>query len=164
MIVEIERKFLVLDDGWKAAVTGARRIRQGYVAEGSSLTVRVRAIDGEPGRLTLKSRAAGLSRREFNTTLPPEDANRLLDEHRMGALIEKTRYRVRWHERDWDVDVFAGENEGLVVAEVEFEDEALAAALRPPPWVGREVTGEEPYYNASLARRPYRLWARDEHG
>ncbi len=129
MIVEIERKFLLHDDAWRPGVMRTLHLRQGYVVEGSSLTVRVRAIDGEPGRLTLKSRAAGLSRREFNTTLPPEDANRLLDEHRMGALIEKTRYRVRWHERDWDVDVFAGENEGLVVAEVEFEDEAAAAAL-----------------------------------
>ena len=160
MIVEIERKFLVLHDTWKAGVVAARPIRQGYVAEGPSLTVRVRRVGGE-GRLTLKSRVAGLSRFEFNTPLALEDAERLLDEHRTGGLIEKTRHRVRWDGREWDIDVFAGENEGLVVAEVEFDDEAAAAALVPPAWAGREVTGEERYYNASLARCPYRLWAAD---
>jgi adenylate cyclase len=161
VIVEIERKFLVLDDRWKTGVVRRRRIRQGYVAEGPSLTVRVRQTDGE-GRLTLKSRASGLSRLEFNLPLEVRDAARLLDEHRSGGLIEKTRHRVRWDERDWDIDVFEGENRGLVVAEIEFDDEEEAKAFVPPPWAGREVTGVERYYNARLAVRPYRLWSVDE--
>jgi adenylate cyclase len=161
VIVEIERKFLVLDERWKAAVSASRRIRQGYVAEGPTLTVRIRETDGE-GRLTLKSRTAGLSRLEFNLPLEVRDAARLLDEHRSGGLIEKTRHRVRWDGRDWDIDVFEGENKGLVVAEIEFDDEAEARAFVPPPWAGREVTGEERYYNARLAVRPYLAWSADE--
>jgi adenylate cyclase len=161
LIVEIERKFLILHDDWRRGVTAVRRIRQGYVAEGPTLTARVRETDGE-GRLTLKSRVAGLRRLEFNFALAVEDARRLLDEHRAEGLVEKTRHRVLWDEDAWDIDVFEGANEGLVVAEIEFADEAAAAAFRPPSWAGREVTGEERYYNASLARRPYRLWSVDE--
>lgn len=161
MFVEIERKFLVRDERWTTGIRSVRTIRQGYVAEGPTLTARVRTSEGH-GRLTLKSRAAGLARLEFNFELGPDDAERLLAEHRIGGLVEKKRHRVFWEGQEWDVDVFLGENAGLVVAEIEFADEASSRDFVPPPWAGAEVTGVERYYNASLARHPYRRWTVDE--
>jgi len=152
MAREIERKFLVQGDGWRGEARATRRILQAYLAESAEVSVRVRLIDGREGRLTLKSRAAGLARDEFEYAIPPEDALALIA-LRTSRLIEKERHMI---ERDgviFEVDVFAGDHAGLVMAEVELaaEDQALPPL---PAWVGREVTGDERYSNRALAEAP----------
>ena len=155
MAQEIERKFLVADDGWRTQADQGRRLRQAYLAETERAVVRVR-IEGE-GRavLTVKSADPGLSRQEFEYEIPIDDAEMLIGLRR-GSQLEKTRFRVPHEGRRWEVDVYSGDNEGLVIAEVELESED--AVVRLPHWVGREVTGERRYYAARLSREPYRSW------
>jgi CYTH domain-containing protein len=152
--LEIERKFLVRDGGFLRELHG-ERLLQGYVAHSARATVRVR-IAGERAWLTLKGETRGISRSEFEYPIPPEDAAALLAELCDGGLIDKTRYRVVHGAHVWDVDVFAGANAGLLLAEVELgrEDEAFAR----PPWLGEEVSGDPRYFNSSLAERPYASW------
>ncbi|MDX1433992.1 MAG: CYTH domain-containing protein [Gammaproteobacteria bacterium] len=155
MATEIERKFLVRGDQWRGAAHDRVRYRQGYVAHSETCSVRVR-IGGDAARLNIKSRGAGAARLEFEYPLPLADAEILLAQLCVDALIEKTRHLVRHQGRLWEVDVFEGANAGLVLAEVELDaaDEAIAL----PPWVGDEVTDDARYYNAALAHTPYREW------
>lgn len=155
MAVEIERKFLVASDAWRAPGLEVGRYRQGYLARGEACVVRVR-IAGERAFLTLKGRALNLTRPEYEYDIPAHDAEAMLAQFAQGALVEKTRYLVPHAGRTWEVDVFHGENEGLVLAELELsrEDEPFVR----PPWLGREVSSEPRYQNASLALRPYRSW------
>ena len=153
---EIERKFLVASDAWRAAADSGRRLRQAYLAESGRAAIRVRVVDGSSAVLTVKSAAAGASREEYEYPIPLADADALI-ELSSGGVLDKTRFRVPHAGRTWEVDVYSGDNEGLVVAEVEIED--AAAKVEPPPWVGREVTDDRRYYAASLAKRPYRLWS-----
>lgn len=155
MATEIERKFLVTGDGWRHGATGIA-IRQGYLAASPAVAVRVRTR-GERAFLTVKGGASARVRSEFEYEIPRADAETMLDALCPPPLIEKTRYSVRFADHLWEIDVFAGDNAGLVLAEVE-----LAAADEPvalPPWVGAEVTDDPRYLNANLARRPYRTWA-----
>lgn len=152
---EIERKFLVRDDSWREGVDG-RRIRQGYLSLDPDRTVRVRISD-ERAWLNIKGRTEGVRRLEFEYRIPVDDARALLP--LCGdAVVDKTRYRVRHGAHTWEVDEFHGDNEGLRVAEIELahEDEPF----EQPPWVGREVSGETRYYNASLAQCPFNTWPR----
>lgn len=155
MPTEIERKFLVDGDGWREAVESETRIMQGYLANNQNATVRVR-VAGEQAWLTIKGMMRGPSRSEYEYAIPSEDAVTMLEELAVSAPIDKVRYRVRCGAHVWDLDVFAGENQGLVMAEVELaaEDEAFEM----PDWAGREVTGDGRYYNVNLARLPYRHW------
>ncbi|MGH8029184.1 MAG: CYTH domain-containing protein [Arenimonas sp.] len=164
MGIEIERKFLVRDDGWRAAVVRSVRMAQGYVndhaavAAGTQLaSVRVRVGDGR-GWLNLKSREAGPSRQEFEYEVPLADAEALL-RLCVGAPIDKVRHYVPFAGFTWEVDEFAGENAGLVVAEIELPSVDAQFAL--PEWAGAEVTELTRYYNLALAARPYGCW-RDE--
>ena len=145
---EIERKFLVTGDGWR--LSGAKRIDivQAYVAIGEKAQVRVRIIDGESAVLTVKDRATGPIRVEFEYPIPIADARAMLA-LRTGSLIEKTRTIVPVGAMLWEVDMFRGDLAGLVLAEIELDDAAFALTL--PPWTGREVTGDARYYNAALA-------------
>lgn len=145
---EIERKFLVTGEGWRAGVSGARELRQAYLARTGTMSVRVRILDGESARLTIKSAEAGLARAEYEYEVPVADAQEML-ELRQGGLLEKTRHIVEIENARWEIDVFHGELEGLVVAEIELDREDAVVEL--PDWIGREVTGEAAYYNASLA-------------
>jgi len=154
MGTEIERKFLVTHTTWKQAAHGVR-YRQGYLVADGERTVRVR-VAGERAYVTLKGRTTGISRAEFEYDIPLPDAAQILDALCPKPLIEKTRYRVPHQGLTWEVDEFAGENEGLIVAEVELSDEAQTLEL--PDWVGAEVTHDRRYTNASLSRYPYRLW------
>lgn len=153
MGIEIERKFLVTGEPWR----GGRGVvfRQGYLCTDPARTVRVRLADAH-GYLTIKGESRGASRREFEYEIPAEDARQMLAELCSGPQIEKTRYRLEHFGLTWDVDVFAGENAGLVLAEIELDDEQKEIDL--PTWVGREVTGDPRYYNASLSRSPYSTW------
>lgn len=155
MGIEIERKFLVTGDGWRGRGRSSR-LRQGYLQASKERSVRVR-LDGRAGTLTIKGPARGAVRAEFEYPIPARDAAALLALC-PGPLIDKTRTRVRYAGRLWEIDEYAGENQGLIVAEVELP--RADARVDLPPWVGREVTAEVRYLNASLLRRPYRIWGR----
>lgn len=154
MGVEIERKFLVRSQAWRAGATG-QQVRQGYLSVDPDRTVRVR-MAGERGYLTVKGRSRGLVRAEFEYPIPGPDAEALLDNLCLRPLIEKTRYRVTHAGRVWEVDEFWGENRGLVLAEVELADPAEAVDL--PDWAGEEVSADPRYANANLARHPFGRW------
>ena len=150
---EIERKFLVREDAWKASE--GTKIRQGYLRNEIEGTVRVR-IKGERGFLTIKGRSKGISRLEFEYEIPVTDAIQILDELCVKPLIKKVRYEVGFGGFTWEIDEFLGENVGLVVAEIELEEEGQA--FPRPDWLGKEVSGDYRYHNASLVRYPYRMW------
>ena len=145
---EIERKFLVADDGWRADVERSVAVTQGYLALTDRAVIRVRIVDDATATLTIKSAASGAVRDEFEYAIPLDDARALLALH-LGRLIEKRRHIVRIAGARWEIDVFAGDHQGLVLAEIELAD--AASPIDPPPWLGREVTGEARYYNARLA-------------
>ena len=148
---EIERKFLVTGDGWREQATGSRHMLQAYLALRDTVEVRVRIVDGMEAKLTVKSGDAAVARDEFEYDIPVVDARRMLD-LRQGHCIEKRRYIVpREQGRHWEVDIFEGRLKGLRLAEVELEEEE-GPVSEHPSWLGEDVTGDERYYNASLAR------------
>ncbi len=157
---EIERKFLVANDGWRAGADQGRRFRQAYLAETDRAVVRVRITDDAHAVITVKSANPGLSRVEFEYPLPLADAEALA-ELRQGTVLQKTRFHAPHRGRTWEVDVYGGDNEGLVIAEIELESETEQVEL--PPWLGREVTGEARYYASRLSTLPYRSWAAGGH-
>jgi adenylate cyclase len=157
---EIERKFLVTGDAWRAGAAGPGvPYRQGYLSAGADAgcSVRVR-IGGGRAFLTVKGPAEGAVRDEYEYPIPVGDAAEMLERLCAGGSVEKVRHRVPFGDRTWEVDVFAGENAPLVVAEVELESAGAEVAL--PPWLGAEVTGDPRYTNAALAREPYARWGR----
>jgi adenylate cyclase len=156
---EIERKFLVANDGWRAGADRGRSFRQAYLAETDRAAVRVRISDGKEAVITIKSARAGLSRSEFEYAIPVPDAE-ALSELRQGSVLQKTRFLSPHAGRIWEVDVYAGDNAGLVIAEIEIESET--ADIELPRWLGREVTGERRFYAAQLAQHPFRSWAETE--
>ena len=153
MGLEIERKFLVKDASWKGQVPGVS-YRQGYLSRHRERTVRVRTA-GEKAYLTIKGRSRGTVRSEYEYEIPHGEALELLTLCEK-PVIEKVRHRITYQGVVWEVDEFGGENQGLVVAEVELATENQTIQL--PPWVGAEVTTEEKYYNSSLVRHPYSQW------
>ncbi|MBR1871701.1 MAG: CYTH domain-containing protein [Bacteroidales bacterium] len=155
MHIETERKFLVKDLTFKDSAVSSSRIAQGYVAHDGGNTVRVRIRDSR-GILTIKGPSTnGMSRLEWEKDIPLQDAEDLLPLCH-GGIIDKTRYIVPCGKRFFEVDVFHGDNEGLVMAEIELgsEDEAF----EKPAWLGEEVTGDKRYYNSYLTLRPYKTW------
>ena len=154
MATEIERKFLVSGEDWRAGATGTRYV-QGYLCNENSHSVRVR-LAGEHAMLTVKGGGHGIERAEFEYSIPAVDARQLLEQFAQGPLIEKTRYRVPHAGHTWEIDEFAGCNAGLIIAEVELQSADEAVEL--PGWIGREVSTERRYFNASLSQRPYRDW------
>lgn len=155
MGIEIERKFLVRDARWQAAVESESRLIQGYLSADVRLTVRVRQRDDQ-AVLTLKGATRGLTRAEFEYPIPLADAQAMLAELAVGALIDKRRYLVREAGQLWEVDVFAGENHGLVLAELELHHEHQL--FERPDWLGDEVSDDLRYFNANLARHPFCHW------
>lgn len=165
MGIEIERKFTVVGDAWRAAAEKSVRMAQGYLNDIGAVqqgrqkaSVRVR-IAGDEAFLNLKSRELGHTRQEFDYPIPVADAEALLALC-TGGLIDKTRHYVRYADFVWEVDEFAGENAGLVVAEIELP--SAETAFERPAWAGREVTDEPRYYNLALADRPYSRWSAEE--
>ena len=151
---EIERKFLVVGDAWRAGAARSR-LRQGYLCAEKGKSVRVRLEDGR-ATVTIKGPARGAARAEYEYPIPAKDARELLSRLCERPLIEKTRSRVRHAGLVWEVDEFGGDNRGLVVAEVELRRAGQKVAL--PPWVGKEVTNDPRYLNSNLFRKPYRRW------
>lgn len=155
MGVEIERKFLVVDDSWRAAVQRSTRIMQGYLSASDAVTVRVR-VKGERGFLTIKGATSGVTRSEFEYEIPLADARAMLATLAQGPVVDKVRHDVLVGEHTWEVDVFAGDNAGLVMAEVELASDEEAFQI--PGWAGDEVSHDPRYFNVNLAARPYPTW------
>jgi len=151
---EIERKFLVKNDEWKALAKG-KYYRQGYLSTVKERVVRVRTID-DKGFLTIKGLTVGVSRSEFEYSIPVEDANIMLDNLCEKPIIEKYRAKVEYGGLVWEIDEFHGENEGLTVVEVELKDENQQIEF--PSWVGEEVSGDPRYFNSNLIAHPYTKW------
>jgi adenylate cyclase len=150
--LEIERKFLVSGTSWRRP--DSQRLSQGYLSRDKQRTVRVR-IAGEQAFLTIKGETRGATRAEFEYGIPVADAGPLLAMCE-GPLVEKLRHVVVHAGHTWEVDEFLGDNQGLVVAEIELASEQ--ESFDKPDWVGREVTDDPRYYNANLAANPYRTW------
>jgi adenylate cyclase len=154
MGIEIERKFLVKNQGWRSLAVGTP-YRQGYIANSEGRTVRVRQV-GNQGYLTIKGPSQANSRAEFEYLIPLEDAQFMLDNLCNPPLIEKQRYKIQEGQLLWEVDEFFGENQGLIVAEVELTDENQAVEL--PEWIGQEVSDDPRYFNVNLSTYPYSQW------
>lgn len=154
MGIEIERKFIVTSGDYKKDAIGVL-YRQGYLSITPEKVVRARIVDTK-GFLTIKGPSIGNVRPEFEYEIPVSDAHQMLDTLCEKPIIEKYRYTTRWGGFVWEIDEFLGENQGLVIAEIELESENQEFPL--PPWAGREVTGDSRYYNASLTRKPYASW------
>ena len=154
MAQEIERKFRVANDDWRAMATSSSSLKQGYLSSSAEATVRVR-LEDNLGTLTIKSKTKGITRNEFEYAIPAQEAKELLIIC-SGPLIEKTRYRIPQENHTWEIDVFEGDNDGLIIAEIELtsEDDYFVK----PQWLGEEVSGDSRYYNSNLATHPYVNW------
>jgi len=154
MGIEIERKFLVEGDSWKTEAGEGLVCRQGYLHSDEHKTVRVRVI-GEKAYLTIKGATCGITRSEFEYEIPVSDADEVLALCG-GAVVEKKRYFIEHGGMVWELDVFAGANGGLVMAEIELESEGQK--FERPDWAGEEVSGDSRYYNAYLSQHPFSTW------
>ena len=155
MAIEIERKFLVINDKWKSFVESEAAMKQGYLATIDKASIRVRVADGR-AHLNIKSATLGIRRSEYEYEIPLVDGEEMLANLADGSVIDKMRYKVRCGDHLWELDVFHGDNAGLVVAELELaaEDEAF----EKPEWAGEEVSGDVRYYNSSLVKHPFCNW------
>jgi adenylate cyclase len=155
-MIEIERKFLVTTEAFKKEAFTQNRIAQGYLSSVPERTVRVR-IKGDKGFLTIKgtSNETGLSRFEWEKEIPVDEATALLKFCEKG-IIDKTRFEVKIGNHIFEVDEFYGENEGLIIAEVELKSET--ETFEKPIWLGKEVTNDIRYYNSYLSKNPFRNW------
>ena len=155
MAVEIERKFLVKNDNWKAGISHIVSIRQGYLAPLSRSSVRVR-IEGDTANINIKSATLGIRRTEYEYTIPMNDALEMLEQLSEQPQINKTRHHVPVNQHTWEIDEFYDDNDGLTVAEIELtsEDEDFIK----PEWLGEEVSEDTRYYNVNLIKHPYKNW------
>jgi adenylate cyclase len=155
MGIEIERKYLVINDEWKRGNPRGHRFKQGYLTRDASCIIRVR-LTGERAFLTIKKKMKGLSRWEYEYEIPVRDAEEMLNNICIAPFIEKMRFLVPCAGHVWEVDVFEGQNKGLVLAEVELKEEK--EEIIPPPWLGIEVTGDPRYLNINLVKHPFQSW------
>ena len=153
-MIEIERKFLVNNNSFLDDFSRSNRIVQGYLSSHPERTVRVR-IKGENGYLTIKGKSQGFSRYEWEKEIAIEEAEKLLQLCESG-VIDKIRYDVIVGTHVYEVDVFYGENEGLVLAEIELQSED--ETFEKPDWLGKEVTEDIRYYNSYLSKNPFKTW------
>ncbi|MDO6563562.1 CYTH domain-containing protein [Amphritea sp. 1_MG-2023] len=154
MAQEIERKFLV-DMAKVDLPKQGLTICQGYIQTADKTTVRIR-IMGDKAFLTLKGETHGFSRSEFEYEIPVSDARQMLDELCQGPMVDKTRYLIQHQQHLWELDIFAGDNQGLIIAEVELNSETEQPEL--PDWISEEVTGDKRYYNSNLLSHPFKDW------
>jgi CYTH domain-containing protein len=154
MSKEIERKFLVKGDAWRALDKGTT-YRQGYLNSAKERTVRVRTAE-DKAFLTIKGLTLGATRAEYEYAIPFDEGKAMLDALAEKPLIEKKRYKIPAGDLTWEIDEFLGDNAGLIVAEVELKSEDQA--FDRPAWLGDEVTGDTRYYNANLIKKPFTRW------
>jgi len=160
MGIEIERKFLLKNDSWKKHVSVSTDFKQGYLlAPGSTditkSSVRIR-IEGNKANINIKSMTLSITRQEYEYPIPLEDAEKILKELCEKPLVEKIRHIVIHEEHKWEIDVFSGDNKGLIVAEVELKNESENFSI--PHWLGEEVSDQVKYYNVNLIKNPYSSW------
>ena len=155
MGIEIERKFLLVNDDWHNHVSKKVKIVQGYLANTELSSIRIR-LQGEIANLNIKSMQLDICRSEFEYPIPVIEAKNILNELCLRPLIDKTRYYIKHAEHTWEIDVFEGENLGLVVAEIELS--AIDEKFEHPAWLGKEVSDDERYYNVSLIKHPFKNW------
>ncbi len=165
MTREIERKFLLKNDDWKALAHQKTHFAQGYLNDifegGAKSSIRVR-IEGEKANMNIKSLEIGLSRDEYEYEIPLAEGQKILATLAVGPVIEKNRYLVKVGQHTWEIDEFLGANLGLTVAEVEMASEQEQIEI--PSWAGQEVTNATRYYNVSLSKHPFKDWSLDEKG
>ena len=155
MATEIERKFLLRDDSWRAQAQRAEHMRQGYLAGSEHCSIRIRVTDND-ARLNIKSATLGITRSEFEYLVPAADAELMLRTLCGTRTLEKIRHYVDHAGHEWEIDEFLGANAGLVVAELELA--AVDEAYVPPSWLGEEVSDDPRYYNSCLVEHPYSAW------
>ena len=155
MATEIERKYLIANDGWRDHTDAGIQITQGYMLSNDKSSVRIR-VNGDSANLNIKSKTLGMQRSEYEYAIPLDDAREMLTALCDQPYIDKTRFHVPHEGHVWEIDVFAGENEGLIVAELELDSPDEAFAL--PDWLGKEVTDDPRYYNICLVTHPYKNW------
>jgi len=155
MAVEIERKFLLASDDWRQDIERSIDMRQGYFCNTDRVSLRVR-IEDDRARIGLKSMTAALRRTEFEYPVPPDEARVMLEQMCQPAIIHKTRHLLHFGNHLWEIDEFHGDNAGLIVAEIELQDED--EAFERPPWLGDEVSEDPRYLNFALARQPFCDW------
>ena len=156
MATENERKFLLKNDDWRELQSIGKTYRQGYINSSNGLnSVRVRICENE-AYLTIKGKNIGISRTEFEYAIPKEEAEIMLEQMCDRPLIEKTRYEIQDGDLIWEIDEFSGENQGLIVAEIELTDPEQIITL--PPWIGLEVSNDSRYFNVNLTKYPFNQW------
>ena len=155
MGTEIERKFLIKNDSWRARCQAGKRYRQGYFGTPGKASLRVR-VAGDKAHLNIKSAELSIRRTEYEYEIPLADADDMLDRLCEHPLVEKTRYLLPLGEHVWEIDEFSGDNQGLLVAEIELTDER--EPFTRPDWLGEEVSDDARYYNVNLGKHPYKDW------
>lgn len=161
MATEIERKFLLVSDAWRALISRSESFRQGYLSSSKRASVRVRMADNT-ATLNIKGMTLGIQRPEYEYEIPLPDATELLDQLCECPLIEKTRHFIEFGGKLWEIDEFHGDNAGLIVAEVELD--APDDVIPMPDWAGADVSHLERYYNVRLTQYPYSRWSAEERG
>jgi len=156
MATEIERKFLVKNMSWQEFSDKGTRYSQGYLVGSKFASVRVR-IQGDKAFINIKSATIDITRQEFEYEIPLDEAKEMLETLCEKPLIEKTRYLLKNENHLWEIDVFSGDNDGLIVAEIELSDKDEVFAK--PGWLGEEVSDDQRYYNVCLVTHPFKNWA-----
>ncbi len=155
MAVEIERKFTLKNDNWRKDVQRSQRYVQGYLAGNDRSSIRVR-IAGDKANLNIKSATLGIFRQEYEYDIPLSDAEEMIETLCEKPVIDKIRHFVSFAGKTWEIDEFSGENQGLIVAEVELDSENEQITL--PEWVDEDVSHDTRYYNVCLVKNPYKNW------
>ncbi len=155
MAIEIERKFLLVNDNWRTQVSKSINYRQGYLQGDEHSSVRIRVSD-DTAKINIKSATIGAQRHEYEYDIPAQDAHELLNTLCHKPLVEKTRHLVVIKQHTWEIDEFSADNQGLIVAEIELSQ--VDEKFEKPAWVGLEVTDDVRYYNNQLAKHPFKDW------
>jgi len=162
MALEIERKFLLLNDDWRSLVNRSQRMQQGYLSKGEQRSVRVRVSGDDEAFLNIKSarQGSGISRLEFEYAIPVNEAREILESVALKPYIDKTRFYIQQDEVCWEIDEFYGDNQGLIVAEIELPAEDYSFVR--PDWLGKEVSDDPRYYNMNLMQMPFNQWPENQ--
>jgi adenylate cyclase len=155
MAIEIERKFLLANDNWRKDADEGINVIQAYMGSNEKSSIRIRIHD-DSANLNIKSKTLGIQRSEYEYPIPLDDAKIILESLCDKPYIEKTRFHVVHDEHKWEIDVFSGDNEGLIVAELELN--SVDEHFTLPDWLGEEVSNEPRYYNICLVSHPYKNW------
>ncbi|VAW93548.1 hypothetical protein MNBD_GAMMA22-777 [hydrothermal vent metagenome] len=155
MALEIERKYLLKNDSWRSLCCEGKKYIQGYLIGSDLASVRIR-LEGDNAFLNIKSMSLGIVRSEYEYVLPNDDAVEMLENLCVKPLISKTRYIVIYQNKKWEIDVFEGDNSGLIVAEIELQSESEKFGI--PDFIDKEVSDDPRYYNVNLVEHPYSQW------